>query len=192
MMLVALAVVLAGCSDDSFVAPDTNPGAVSPTQLMANFNDVYSEMDIAGYRDLLDDRFLFFFNNGGTLWTKDEDLISTGNMFSGEALTNSDGVLTSAISEIVVDQLLIRGVWEPVLASHSHFGDIPGVQMAVYQIRFVFMHPSGTMTVESDQIFYAVPITADGVTQWSLIGQADVASKSIEHFSWSNIKALFR
>ena len=185
LMLLLLGVVVfaaPGCifsPDDSHDGgggggPDY-PAPLTPLVMMDNFNTAYSEMDIAGYRGLLDDRFLFFFNSGGEFWTKEEDLISMDNLFSGEARTNSDGIATKAISEIAVDLLLIREAWEPISASHPHFGDIAGVQKSLYQVRFVLYHSGGTITVESNQTFYAVPKTVDGVTKWYLIGQQDEA-----------------
>jgi len=184
LLLLLLGVVVfatPGCifspDDDEKPEPTetTYPATLSPTILMDNFDTAYSEMDIVGYRDLLDDRFLFFFNSGGDFWTKEDDLASTENMFSGQALINSAGELTKAISEIAVDQLIIRESWEPVSESHPHFGDIAGVEKALYQIRFVLHHSGGTITVESNQTFYAAPYETDGVVKWKLIGQQDEA-----------------
>ncbi len=185
LMLLLLGVVVLATPGCIFSPDDTKdptpgggteyPAPLTPSILMDNFDTAYSEMDIAGYRALLDDRFLFFFNSGGEFWTKEEDLISMDNMFSGQARTNSEGDLTDAISEIAVDLLLIREAWEPVSVSHPHFGDIAGVQKSLYQVRFVLRHVGGTITVESLQTFFAVPKTIDGVTKWYLIGQQDEA-----------------
>jgi hypothetical protein len=172
--------------------PILYPQATNPSGLVANFGMAYSEMDITGYRGQLDDRFLFFFNSGGEFWTKEEDLISMDNMLSGEARTNSDGELTDAIGEIAVDLLSIREHWEPVSVSHPHFGDIDGVQKSLYQVRFMVYHSAGTIMVESNQTFYAVPKTVNGVTKWYMIGQQDEALKANEDISWGNLKALYR
>lgn len=187
LALGLMALAASGCifSPDPDPDPPTPdpveyPKAFTTTIMMDNFKTTYTERDIDGYRALLDDRFLFFFTSQtGGFWTKEEDLISTTNMFSGQAVTNSDGELTKAISSIDVDQLIIKEAWTPVSASHPHFGEIPGVQTALYQIRFVLHHDQGTITVESDQIFYGVPIATDqgdGTTrdEWFLIGQEDV------------------
>lgn len=182
LALGLMALALSGC----IFSPDPDPEppqpdpveydtAFTPLILMDNFQTAYTERDIDGYRELLDDRFKFFFVDAADgFYTKEEDLISTGNMFSGEARTNSEGELTKAISSIDVDQLLVVEPWTDISASDPYYGDIPGVKEALYQIRFVLYHPEGTITVEGQQTFYAVPIEEDGAEIWYLIGQRDI------------------
>ena len=194
-----LVLVISGCGQSynspqpiPYDPPLVLPPPLTPAQLMDNFQTVHSEMDISNYRNMLDDRFLFFFNSGGDFWTREEDLISTDNMFSGEPRINSDGEPIKAISEIAVDHMMILESWDDVDPAHPFFGSIPGVMHSLYQVRIVLYHSGGTITIETNQIFYAAPTTTDGVTLWALIGQEDDSGKAAETSSWSNIKSMFR
>lgn len=166
--------------------------AASTAELMDLFRSAYQDRDLGLYDDILAEGFLFFFISAADgQWDKTEDLISTANLFSGEAITNSQGELTRAITSIDVDQFIIRESWRDVAPGHPQFGGVAGVQTALFQCRLVMHHDSGTLTVESDQIFYAAPTTVGGATTWALLGQEDV-NKANEDMTWSNIKVLFR
>lgn len=184
LVLGILALALTGC----IFSPDPDPDpiqddpveyvtATTPRLMMDNFETAYTERDIDGYaEEVLDDGFLFFFldDEAQDFWTKDEDLISMRNLFSGEARTNSDGDLTRAISRIDMDQLTLLEPFGPT--DNVYFQGIDGVQMALYKIRIVLHHPEGTITVDSNQRFYAVPVEENGVTIYKLIGQEDMPS----------------
>jgi hypothetical protein len=181
-----------GCGEsENITNPDPANLPASTTELMNEFTTALAEMDYDHYDQLLDGRFTFEFNNTSSR-DKVEDLISTDNMLSGEARINNDGIPTRAISDIAVDQMLIREAWESVSPSHPLYGSIPGVKQSLYQVRIVFYHSGGTITLETFQTFYAVPMTTDGETTWSLIGQRDEAKKSNESMAWGGIKNLFR
>ncbi len=193
LFMLVLSALILGCSESETI---TNPDPVvqPPTslKLIDELVTALSEMDFEHYDRLLDDRFIFSFNYGGNSWDKFEDLISTDNMLSGEARLNANGDLTNAILNISVDQMLIREAWEPINPLHPLFGSVSGVQKSLYQTRVVLYHSGGTITMESNQTFYAVPTTTNGDTTWALIGQQDEANKSNEEMTWSNIKWLFR
>ncbi|HPF35844.1 hypothetical protein KDK88_04020 [bacterium] len=184
LALGLLVLALSGCIFSPDPDPDPTPidppdyeTALTPELMMANFKTAYEEKDINGYRDeVLDDRFLFFFleDEDQAFWDKTEDLASMTNLFSGEARTNSQGQLTRAISQITMDQLTLL---EPFTASDNlYFQGIDGVLMGLYKITIVLTHPAGTITVDSNQRFYAAPQVENGVTIYKLIGQEDMPS----------------
>jgi len=149
-------------------------------------------MDIVEYRNLLDDRFLFFFSSGDEQLLRADNLISTENMFSGENRVNSHGVQTRAIFDINIDHFQLQGTWSDIDQAHPTFGSTAGVMQSLYQVRIVMNLESGTITIDSNQIFYAVPSTIDGMTHWALIGQEDVTLKGNEDMSWGMVKSFYR
>ncbi len=168
-----------GGGDSDYVSPTTT------ANLMKNFAMAYSKMDFDAYEDLLHDDFKFFFllNEGPSdFWGKQEDLISTQNLFSGNPPPNpSDATQNRGISSIEVDELDELERWEPVTASDPYYGDIPGAESAVYTVRFILHHDDGTVTVDNSQIFYAAPrqiAQEDGTTRtkWEILGQRELAS----------------
>jgi hypothetical protein len=56
---------------------------------------------------------------------------------------------------------------------------IPDAVRGVYQVRLVFHHDAGTITVSSNQFFYAVPVhvvvNGQDRVEWKLLGQEDIA-----------------
>jgi hypothetical protein len=179
-ILLACVLLCLSCTRSTMPEQDyDNPSilnlpATTTTMLMDSFKEAFSSRDIIAYEALLDDRYLFFFSAPGETWNKEEDLISTTTMFSGESCLNSKGAIAPGISSIIVDKFILLESWEPVAANHQHFGDIPGVIKALYEVRIVLHHSQGTITIDSDQIFYAIPVLADDGITWKLIGQEDI------------------
>ncbi|HRX50818.1 MAG TPA: hypothetical protein P5571_05625, partial [Candidatus Krumholzibacteria bacterium] len=168
--VLLLLLALIGCGDDA-VTPDptgNDPATTygpyaTPEELMTAFETAYEERDSTHYAALLHEDFLFFFLGGEDrdFWGRADDLISTGNLFSGEARTNAQGQLTRAISQITMDQFTLLAPWADA-TDHPDFGDVPGVKMGLYHHVVVFTHPVGTITLWGNQRFYAAPVEVDG------------------------------
>lgn len=189
LVLALVALCASGCifSPDTDQNPTPNPGPEYPfpstlEQLMENFKTAYTSMDIDGYRDMLHDEFKFIFLPGegpSDFFTRQEELSSAENMFSGEPHVNPDGDPVRAISSIRVENLDPVEPWEDVPPSYPYFGEYAddGAQIGYYQVRIVLEHDDGTITVSSKQFFFAIPVEEDqnGTTRtrWKLIGQED-------------------
>lgn len=181
LALALIALSAPGCifspdSDDNDPPPvdDDYADATTPTILVDNFKIAYQTMDIDGYENMLDNRFQFIFIEGegpSATFNKQEDVSSTRNMFSGEPHTNPDGQYSRGISSITVETLNILEQWDDVSAAHPYFGDIEGAKKALYEVRFVLYHDNGTITVDSNQMFFAAP---DGEGTWFMVGQQDL------------------
>ena len=166
--------------------------------LMDNFEVAYTRLDAAGYRDLLDTRFQFYYTDD-----TDHDYATEvriiENMLSGNPPTNPGPFGGfNGIRSIEVDKLLPLEAWENVSASHPDFGGIPGAKRGFYDLNFIFHHDAGTITISSAQFFYAVPVqtVVDGTvrTAWKLLGQTDLLVSlqlADEGMSWSQLKSLF-
>lgn len=195
LLLPALMLLSAGCGEDDITAPVQEPTFDPPSSaimLMQMFATAYTDMDLDLYGNLLHDDFRFFFIHAQDgYFDREDDLISTGNMFSSEAGINSQGYLTRAINSIDVDQMLLVEPWADVDPDDPDFGSVDGAQEALYQCRLVLYHNEGTITLQEPQVFYAAPAGADGETTWSLLGQRDTV-KANENTTWGNLKVLFR
>jgi len=199
LLIMLLLVVTAGCSDDDDnpAAPAVEDFAESTAELMLNFRAAYAEMDDESYVDLLDDRFAFYYTDGLVHDATLETMI-IANMFSGNPPTNAvPGFNIHGFRAIEVRKFDLVEIWADVSESHPDFGSIAGAMKALYDVQIVFHHDDGTLTMSSQQIFYAVSfdVTEGGEvkTCWRLLGQEDIPFKAgNEDMSWSGIKTLFR
>lgn len=173
----------------------------TPDKLMANFKKAYDEMDIEGYREILEAAYKFFFqqadidNLGLTFdyWERDDELQSAANIFSGDPSPSSG---EAGVSDIDFNFLEAATVWED-----SVNPDFPGARRALYQVILFFERP-GTTTIEVQgrQEFYVT--SHDSVQEddfikdyYQVVGQVDLSDISYgksEGSSWGNVKSLYK
>jgi hypothetical protein len=189
---------------DRFPFPDT------ADKLMTNFKNAYDEMNIDEYSNVLHSDFIFVFADGSPvaptsgIYTREEDLQSTTNMFNGEQGMDPDGQPKPGVRDIEFTELTQLTVWEDVPETDIYF---PGAIRALFDVRVVFCLNTeymNTITVDSHQLFYLQSIdeAQDGGsnrTHFYMIGQQDLDGKlsvssfaSNENMSWSIVKVLYR
>ncbi len=189
--VAALVVLAGGCifsPDDDPVNPPGPPSYPFPaTQdlLMANFKTSYDNMSIEEYRNVLHTDFKFKFAEGSDVepsgyYTREQDLQTTTRMFNGEQGMSEIGEVKPGVRDIdfrLLEQLSPE--WEDVPESDP---DFPGSTRALFNVEIVFnLNDDGnsTITVDSQQIFYAMPVAEvqeDSSTRlrYYLIGQTDL------------------
>ncbi|MCB1184991.1 hypothetical protein KDM41_16305 [bacterium] len=154
----------------------------SETQLMENFREVYENMDFDGYEAMLHRDFITLlqtgtqeeFPNVGPTLDREEEIDIAQKMFSGNAITNSQGELVPGISSINFELFEQRGAWATSPASDV----IPNARFAQFEVRFLFDRGSeSTLRVDGLIKFYVVSrdSTSGGVTRpyFQMIGQQD-------------------
>ena len=201
-VLIAVTLILAGCSGDDPATPPTPeayPWPESADALMSNFERAYSEMSIDEYRLALHEDFKFIFIESVYIWDRDDDLQSTQNMFAGNDGQNPDGSLRDGVQSIAVNTLIRQTHWLEIPGNDP---DFPNTLRALYQVSIVFTLNGGenTITIHCDQEFF---IKAEDVeekdgtlrTRYFLIGQRDMASgawsKTNADMHWGSVKSLY-
>lgn len=176
---------------DDFTGPET------PDELMSDFYAAYTSMDIDAYDAVLDEAFKFIFIDNIGMFTRTQDMNSTGNMFAGEPGQNPDGSYRLGVQAISINTLIRQTPWELVPANDP---DFPDTERALYLVQIVFRNQGGenTMTVQSDQLFYVSAeefSQGDGTTRYrySLAGQRDLlgGGKANEDMTWGSVKSIY-
>lgn len=192
--LAALVVLAGGCifsPDDDDGNPNvlpTYPFPATQDLLMANFKTAYDNMNIEEYRNVLHTAFKFKFAEGSDVepsgyYTREEDLQTTTRMFNGEQGLDPIGLIKPGVRDIEFRQLeRLSPEWEVVPEGDPDFA---GATRALYDVTIVFNlsdDGNSTITVDSQQIFYAMPVAEvqeDSSTRlrYYLYGQTDLDSK---------------
>jgi hypothetical protein len=204
LLLCALALTAglgAGCSDDGTKPepkPTPEPLALSADQLIGFLRDAYTSKDIDAYRALLQDDFVFKFqqydidnlNLPSDHLVREDDIASTQNLFSDQPVGGEP-----AVREITWQVMEGLGVWET-----SGNPEFPGSMRRLYSFEIDVTRPGATtMIVRGQQEFYATSrdTTIDGTptSYWKLVGQVDLSDfggwKGTESCSWGLVKHLY-
>lgn len=212
ILLTALLLGGAGCSDDDppieGVITDPPPGLPfpgSPDQLVANFRSAYETMDFSGLRSVLHPAFETHLQQrtrdefpavGPTLDVA-EELVIAERMFSGTAITNSQGTLVQGLS--AVSFLIFERANEWTTAGATDV--VPGASTALFETTILLDRPGGA-TLRTDGLLKIYVAGRDTViggetkSFYQMIGQVDltsatVAGKGVEETPWGTLKALF-
>jgi hypothetical protein len=191
--LAALVVLAGGCifspdpEPNNPYVPPTYPFPATHVLLMDNFQNAYDQMNIEEYRNVLHPDFKFKFAEGSDVepsgyYTREQDLQTTTRMFNGEQGMSEIGEVKPGVRDIdfrLLEQLSPE--WEDVPDTDP---DFPGSTRAVFDVEIVFNlsdDGNSTITVDSQQIFYAMPVAEvqeDSSTRlrYYLIGQTDLDS----------------
>jgi hypothetical protein len=172
---------LTGCTPDDIFAPDDVTAPATPEQVLEDLREAYETMSIEAYARLLHPDYRFIFKAPGKApFTREDDLVSTGRMFSGVDQKNSAGGDAPAVARIEFTHLEVLGGWERVVVDEVDWSDAPDVMRARVSYRFVLhLKRGGRLCAGGDQIVYAAPVAAgnwDGSSywRWQLLGQRDL------------------
>ncbi|MCK9996791.1 MAG: PKD domain-containing protein [Candidatus Krumholzibacteria bacterium] len=126
-LMFAVLLVVSGCSDDDPASPPVQLPeggylATSPDSLMALWETALSTMDSTMYSDMYDQDFRFHFSVVDTsefhlstdYMTRDETVQTGWNMFSGQEITNWQGVDEPGVARIIFQRMTRETPWEIV------------------------------------------------------------------------------
>jgi hypothetical protein len=184
-LLLMLLAALAGC----IFSPDTPPNDKPPPppnyvfpdtegKVIKNLQEAYVKMDIDGYRNVMHKDYIFKFqqydidnlNLPSDHFTREEDLASTQNLFSGQAVGGVPAV--SSITWNVLDGI---GIWET-----SYNPEFPNAQRRLYNFVININRPGATtIVVTGQQEFYVTSrdslVEGSPTPYWELLGQVDLS-----------------
>ena len=180
------------------------PFPSNPDQLMANFQTVYEFRYAEGYKELMHPDFLTIlqqsttdeFPDVGTTLDFNEERRIHERMFSGEVVTDPDGIFVPGVRVIVFQVFRALDAW--ALSPQNDI--IPNAEWAPFEVDFLFdrgqnfsfLKASGTIK------FYVTSRDSlhEGVTKqyYEMIGQVDLTNigKAVEESNWGSLKALWR
>jgi hypothetical protein len=196
-ILMLLAVVLliapAGCifsPDDSNDNDNTGtelPFPNTPEKLMANFQTVYENMDIDGYRQVIDPSFTIYLSQETIdefalpreFFDYDEEVLITERMFSGNSITRPNGDIIPGITRIDFSYFQAEAAWATSPADHR----IPNALWAPYRVDMTITQGTdGRLNIKGIIEFY---LTSEQVeyqgrtqTKYSMVGQIDYTSNA--------------
>ncbi len=169
-----------GCATDIPFAPDDPITRTNPDHVLDSLRDAYERMSIESYEALLHPDYRFIFADPRKApYGRDDDLASTGRMFSGVTGKNSAGEDAPGVASIVFNQLEMLERWRPAGLDEVDWSDETGVMRAVIRYGFVLnLKEDRRLSVSGRQIVYAVPVKTedwDGSLywRWQLLGQKD-------------------
>jgi len=178
---------LAGCMGQDAVIKTEVPlkyvFAETPEDLMNNFVTAYTTRDAEGYANLLHEDFIFSFQACDVQklglskdhYTRDDEVQTTRNMFSGKEYHKSSGQVVPAITEIRFEQWDQVGPWQAAEESAPSGAQRVNVECLVIMER----EGATTITVQGQSTFYALPVLLEvkkGVSRmgFELLGWVDL------------------
>jgi len=181
----------------------TLPFPGSADVLMSNFRTIYETRDFIEYRKIMHPDFLTIlqdatvqeFPDVGTTLDVSEELRIHERMFSGDAVTDPQGVLVPGVLSIDFNNFRALDDWKV-----SPAGDIiPNAQWAPFEVGLLFDRGQNfsTLRVEGTIKFYVTSrdsMHQDSLEQYyQMIGQVDFQSfmKESENIPWGSVKALY-
>jgi len=177
----ALGALFVGCTHDLPFVPDAVDAPATPDPVLAALRASYEGMDIAAYANLLHRDYRFIFRDPGKAsFDREDDLASTGRMFSGVDQKNSAGGDAPAVDRIVFSRLEVLEGWDRVVGDEVDWSDETDVMRALIDYRFLLYLKNGDRKCASGrQIVYAVAVKTedwDGSLywRWQLLGQRDL------------------
>ncbi len=173
--------------------PDT------PDKVIQNLRSAYQQMNIDAYRHILHPNFVFKFqqydidnlNLPSDHFTREEDLASTENMFSGQIVGE-----VPAVGSISWPMLEGISVWET-----SYNPEYPNSQRRLYSFAINITRPGATTLIfHGQQEFYVTSrdsmVDGSPTPYWQLLGQVDLSDTGVargtEDATWGVIKWLYR
>ena len=172
--------------------PDT------PDKVIQNLREAYENMDIDTYRHALHPNFVFKFqqydidnlNLPSDHLTREEDLLSTVNMFSGRPVGDVPGVIL--ISWPVLER---QSIWET-----SYNPEYPDAQRGLFHFAINITCPGATtIVITGQQEFYVTSrdsiVAGSPTPYWQLLAQIDLSDigmpRGTENATWGGVKWLY-
>ena len=189
--------------DVNVLGPDL-PFPDSADKLMANFQTVYESRYSPGYRELMHPDFLTIlqqstteeFPDVGTTLDFNEERRIHDRMFSGEAVTDPDGIFVPGVSSIAFNRFRALDTW--VVSPPNDI--IPNAEWAPIEVDVMFDRGQSfsTLKVQGTIKFYVT--SRDSLHEgrikkyYEMIGQVDLTNlgKAVEGASWGSVKAMWR
>jgi hypothetical protein len=192
----AIAIILAGCSDDDPVGPPTSryKDLSQEWHVLNNLEAACNDKNAGRYREILDEsRFRFVFDQSADevprAWCFGEDILSVQNIFDGDGGLYDNPVLTVWMT--------IPDLEETRWGDHTS-ADFPGepLRRAIvqYQLR---VKTSNEITFVSPIGAHAEFVVRNGGGKWKIVQWSDLPplaatpSYSLEEVGWSRIKVLY-
>lgn len=190
ILLVSFLLLLLAPAGCIFSPEDTPPGTDEPPievrqkattedKLMENFQDIYSEMHLDDFKDMLHADYKTILLDGtiddwdwadGATFDRDDEISIHDHMFNGSAGTDHEGNGINPLDRIEVSLFERIGEWATVDINDV---DFPETRRALYEVKIFFHDNTGTHAFAVDQqvIFYAQPVDENGTTIYKLGGQ---------------------
>ncbi len=201
LLTVFLGLALGGCSSDEITDP--GPGQVvlpsTPDDLMAEFEQAYSQMNLMAYNTLLHEQYDFKFLATGrdaVPWSHELEIASTENMFNGNPGEILDGLIScTGVDSIRISEFIRLMPWGETGPDDT---DFPDAEQTMYQVNIVFHVDDGanSFTIGTRQIFTVKGEEreqADGSTAigYTICGQRDMLpTKGNVDLHWGDIKMM--
>lgn len=175
IVLVLLAAMLAGCSDqdDLLIPGDAKsnlPFPDTPEQLIGNFFEAYGHQDLGSYAATLHPGFEFV-KVDGRIFDRDTELKIAARMFSGEDYVKPHCTI-AGISAIEFEQFEGQGEWAAVS------GEDREVLSRTYRIHVRFLRTDDSVLVVRGRVVFEVvrDIMIDAGSRragWRILRQVD-------------------
>lgn len=164
IVLILLAVLLAGCSnqDDLAIPVDAKsnlPFPETPEQLMGNFYEAYAHQDLGSYAATLHPDYEFVKTDGET-YDRDTELKIAARMFSGEDYVKPHCTI-AGISAIEIEQFEGLGEWVAMQSEDRE------ALTRTYRIHICFRRTdSSVITVRGRVLFEVVRDVMNDAGSW--------------------------
>ena len=209
VLLVALLagmMILAGCSEDDVpvVVPEPAVGPESANELVRQFVSAYEAMDRDQYVALLDPEFQMIlqevttqeFPSVGTSLDFNEERRIHDRMFSGEILSDPDGLMVPGVQGIEFTRFGALDVWSQT----DDVDRFPATEWAPFEVEILWDRGQSfwTSKVAGTVKIYAraneIEVGGTQKTYYTMAGMVDLTNlqKSTESSTWGGVKALFR
>jgi hypothetical protein len=175
-------VAASGCifspkDDDGDTPPPPAPSYRAPTHpdsVTLNFRDIYADMNIDAYRDMLHPDYKFILKPGSgddEFYNYDTEVQIHDNIFASRP-GGPDGTIPPITGINIVMNAL--GAWQAISPEDANFGGVDG-QWRQFNVEMVFTRPAPATTfiVEGESLFYVIPVQVEGRTEYRLYGIVD-------------------
>jgi len=207
LMLAAL-LIASGCNDADpvKVVPEPDPPTAPETanELITQFKAAYQAMDVDHYLALIDPEFLMVLREGTTEefpdvgttldFTQEERIHQ--RMFSGDSVTDPEGVLIPAVQAI---EFLVFDDLDDWSAADDQ-GRFPGTEWAPFRVEIVFDRGQEHSMFFLDGVVkiyvrtHEELVDGEESTYCLMAGMVDLTGtvKPVDPIPWGSVKALYR
>jgi hypothetical protein len=207
ILLVAAALLAAGCSDEDPVTPDPDPEpapvATTPDSLMSLHRIALEETDAGLYEELLGSDFHLqlspfegdFGDPPTDHLTRGEAVTAMANMCAGQPVTNWRGDVVPGVAGFTIHEWVRADDWAPLPAADGVAVPPPyEMRRAVWSLR-MFVERGTSYPLLSVAGQYAVTVGRlsgeDPDQPWFLVGIQPLEPVKSENFGWVGVNLLY-